>query len=529
MTQERFDAVVVGAGFSGLYMLHRLRQSGYSVRVYEAGSGVGGTWYWNRYPGARCDVESIEYSYSFDEDLQREWEWTERYPAQSEILRYLEHVADRFDLDRDIRFDTTVTSATWDENDARWTVRTSTGEVVTAPFVIMATGCLSSANVPDIAGRDSFRSDTYHTGRWPHEGVDFTGKRVGVIGTGSSAVQSIPIIAEQADEVVVFQRTPTYSVPAHNRPLEPGELEDVKATYADLRERQRASAAGFAATPAADSALAVDEESRQKTYEERWEQGGLLFLGAYIDLILSPEANETAAEFVRAKIRETVRDADTAETLVPTQPLGCKRLCVDTGYYETFNRSNVRLVDISGSPIEAITPTGIRALGEDFEVDAIVFATGFDAMTGALNRIVITGRDGRTLREAWSEGPRTYLGVAAHGFPNLFMVTGPGSPSVLTNMVVSIEHHVGWIADCIDHLREKNVSTIDAEDESVANWVAYVNGVADLTLFPKCNSWYLGANVPGKPRVFMPLPGFAPYAMQCASIADAGYSGFTLR
>ena len=525
---ERFDVVVVGAGFSGLYMLHRLRQSGYAVRVYEAGGGVGGTWYWNRYPGARCDVESIEYSYSFDDALQNEWEWTERYPAQPEILRYLEHVADRFDLRRDIRFDTKVESAKWDESEARWIVRTSTGDVASTRFLVMATGCLSAANVPDIPGRDTFGGDTYHTGRWPHEGVDFTGKRVGVIGTGSSAVQSIPVIAEQADEVIVFQRTPTYSVPAHNRPLERGELDAARAEYAELRARQRASAAGFAATPATDSALAVDDDSRLKTYEQRWENGGLIFLGAYIDLVLSPEANETAAEFVRNKIRETVRDPEIAEKLIPTQPIGCKRLCIDTGYYETFNRDNVRLVDISGEPIEAITPTGIRALGRDFEVDAIVFATGFDAMTGALNRIDITGRDGLELRKAWSEGPRTYLGLATPRFPNLFMVTGPGSPSVLTNMVVSIEHHVGWIADCIDYMEENRVGTIEADEESATNWVAYVNGVADLTLFPQCNSWYLGANVPGKPRVFMPLPGFAPYAMQCTQIAESGYNGFTL-
>jgi cyclohexanone monooxygenase len=525
---QRFDVVVVGAGFSGLYMLHKLRQSGYSVRVLEAGSGVGGTWYWNRYPGARCDVESIEYSYSFDEDLQREWEWTERYPAQPEILRYLEHVADRFDLRRDIRFDTTATSATWDDDAKQWAIATSSGDEVAARFLVMATGCLSAANLPDIPGRDSFEGDTYHTGRWPHEGVDFTGKRVGVIGTGSSAVQSIPIIAQQADEVIVFQRTPTYSVPAHNRPLAPGELEHVKANYADLRERQRASGAGFAAPAPVDSALAVDDEARRKEYEARWERGGLLYLGAYIDLVLSPEANDTAAEFVRGKIREIVKDPEVAEKLVPTQPIGCKRLCVDTGYYETFNRSNVKLVDISTSPIEAITPSGIRALGEDFDVDAIVFATGFDAMTGALNRIDITGRNGLELRKAWSEGPRTYLGLAVPGFPNMFIVTGPGSPSVLTNMVVSIEHHVGWISDCIDHLREHGIATIEADEESATNWVAYVNGVADLTVFPSCNSWYLGANVPGKPRVFMPLPGFAPYAMQCAQIAQDGYTGFTL-
>jgi cyclohexanone monooxygenase len=526
--EERLDAIVVGAGFSGLYMLHRLRKAGLAVRVYEAGGGVGGTWYWNRYPGARCDVESIEYSYSFDDDLQREWNWTQRYPGQPEILRYLDHVADRFDLRGDIELDTAVTAATWDDATNQWTVSTSRGDPATASFLIMATGCLSSANIPAIAGIDSFGGDTYHTGRWPHEGVDFTGKRVGVIGTGSSAVQSIPVIAKEADQVVVFQRTATYTVPAHNRPLDPGELEAVKAEYPALRELQRASAAGFAAPAAELGAMSVDEPTRVKAFEERWERGGLLFLGAFNDLIIDPLANEAAADFVRAKIRDVVRDPEVAERLTPSQVIGCKRLCVDTGYYEAFNQPNVRLVDISASPIEAITPAGIRTSAEEVDLDAIVFATGFDAMTGALLKIDIRGRDGATLRDAWSEGPRTYLGLGTPGFPNLFTITGPGSPSVLTNMVVSIEHHVEWIGDCLDHLRANGIATIEPEPEAAANWVTYVNSVADLTLFPTCSSWYLGANIPGKARVFMPLPGFAPYAMQCAEVAENGYTGFAL-
>ena len=392
----------------------------------------------------------------------------------------------------------------------------------------MATGCLSSANIPAIEGLEGFDGATYHTGQWPHEGVDFTGKRVGVIGTGSSAVQSIPVIAQEADQVVVFQRTATYSIPAHNRPLDPAELEAVKADYPTMRAQQRASGAGFAGTPPDAATLSVDEDTRTKIFEERWEQGGLTFLGAFTDIIIDPQANETAADFVRDKIRSVVADPDVAAQLTPTQVIGCKRLCIDSGYYETFNLPHVRLVDISESPIEAITPRGIKAAGEEFDLDAIVFATGFDAMTGALMRIDITGRDGLTLREAWREGPRTYLGLGTPGFPNLFTITGPGSPSVLTNMVVSIEHHVEWIGDCIAHLRANQVATIEADEESATNWVAYVNSVADLTLFPTCSSWYLGANIPGKPRVFMPLPGFEPYATQCAHIASSGYTGFTL-
>ena len=489
---------------------------------------MGGTWYWNRYPGARCDVESIEYSYSFDDDLQQEWEWTERYPAQPEILKYLDHVADRFDLRCDIVFNAKVAAATWDDAARRWLIQTDTGESVSAAYLVMATGCLSSANVPDIPGRDSFAGDTYHTGRWPHEGVDFTGKRVAVIGTGSSAVQSIPVIAQQAAELIVLQRTATYSVPARNRSLDPDELAAAKANYDDLRERQRASAAGFSAPPAEQSAMEVDDATRLKTYEQRWEQGGLTFLGGFNDLILNPDSNESAADFVRGKIREIVTDPAVAEMLMPSQVIGCKRLCIDSGYYETFNLPHVRLVDISASGVEAITPSGVRAAGEEFDVDAIVFATGFDAMTGALLNIDIRGRDGVVLRDAWSEGPKTYLGLATPSFPNMFMITGPGSPSVLTNMVVSIEHHVGWIGDCIEHLRDAGMATIEADVDAAENWVGYVNSVADLTLFPTCNSWYLGANVPGKPRVFMPLPGFGPYAMQGAGIAANGYSGFTL-
>ena len=530
-----FDAVVVGAGFAGLSVLHRLRSLGLSVQVFETGGDVGGTWYWNRYPGARCDVPSMEYSLGFSDELQQEWEWSERYAQQDEILRYIGHVADRFDLRRDIAFDTQVRSATFDEQDARWTVvvePTGGGAAreVRAQFVVMATGCLSSANIPEIAGLDSFGGATFHTGRWPHDGVDVAGKRVAVIGTGSSGVQTIPIVAAEADSLVVFQRTATYAVPAHNAPLDPAEQAEIKADYAGLRAANRETVVGFGSrTPGNDSsALAATPEERLAQFERRWETGGLQFLGAYNDLLIDPAANELIAEFVRDKIRATVHDPEVAELLCPTTVIGCKRLCVDSGYYEAFNRPNVRLVDVSEAPIDEITPTGIRVGDTTYDVDVIVFATGFDAMTGALARIDIVGRDGRSLREAWSAGPRTLLGLAVAGFPNLFTVTGPGSPSVLTNMVVSIEHHADWIAGCIEHLREHDIRTFEADEAAQDAWVDYVNAVAAFTLYPGCNSWYLGANVPGKPRVFMPLIGFAPYAVQCADVAADGYRGFVL-
>jgi cyclohexanone monooxygenase len=524
------DAVVVGAGFAGMYMLHRLRGLDLTTRVFEAASDVGGTWYWNRYPGARCDVESMEYSYGFSDDLQQEWEWSERYAPQPDILRYANHVADRFDLRRDIQFDTKVVSATFDEHAGRWSVQTDRGDELSAQFLIMATGCLSSTNVPDFEGKDSFRGATYHTGRWPHEGVDFTGKRVGVIGTGSSAIQAIPIIAEQAAELTVFQRTATYAVPAHNRPLDPEEQQAIKADYAGLRERNRQSMVAFGSrTPSNDAfASMADEDERHRVFEARWQQGGLQFLGAFGDLLFDPNANDLAAEFVRRKIRETVHDPEVADLLSPRTVIGCKRLCVDTGYYATFNRPNVKLVDVSDAPIEAITPAGLRTGGVEYELDCIVFATGFDAMTGALLAMDIKGRNGETLRDAWAEGPTTYLGLNVAGFPNLFTITGPGSPSVLTNMVASIEQHVEFIADSIDYLRRHELSRIEATPDAQEAWVEHVNMIASLTVYPTCNSWYLGANVPGKPRVFMPLLGFPPYVARCNAVAANDYEGFAL-
>ncbi len=523
-----FDAVIIGAGFAGICMLHRLRERGLSAKVFERGNGVGGTWFWNCYPGARCDVESMEYSYQFSEELQQEWEWTERFATQPEILRYLNHVVDRFDFRRDIQLNARVTSAAYDEAANRWTIRTAEGDCVSAKFCIMATGCLSSTNTPKFKGLESFAGATLHTGDWPRERVDFSGKRVGVIGTGSSGVQAIPLIAEEARHLFVFQRTPAYSIPARNHPLAPSVQQRIKADYADLRRRGAQSLLGWDARLNERSALEAGEEERQAEYEARWTTGGLFFYGAYLDLLSSKEANDTAAEFLRAKIRGIVHDPVVAEALSPRQAVGCKRLCVDTGYFETFNRRNVTLVDVRKSPIEEITEQGLRTRDKRYELDSIVFATGFDAMTGALMSIDIRGRAGISLEGKWAEGPRTYLGVGTAGFPNLFIMTGPGSPSVLSNMVPAAEQHANWISRCIDYMRVRGMERIEPAVEAENQWVSHVNDVAAATLFPSCNSWYLGANVPGKPRVFMPYLGFPAYVEKCDEVAARGYEGFTI-
>ena len=524
------DVVIVGAGFAGLYTLHRLRGLGMSALVFEAGAGVGGTWYWNRYPGARCDVESMQYSFSFADDLQQEWQWTELYASQPEILTYANHVADRFDLRRDIRLNTRVTAASFDEAAQRWTVRTDRGDVVTARFCVMATGCLSTAKVPDFPGIETFRGKTFHTGAWPHEGVDFSGQDVGVVGTGSSAIQAIPVIARQARHLTVFQRTPNYSVPAQNRPMTPEYERAWKENYPERRRRAMAVRNAILYTLNDKSALDAGEEERQREYEARWEAGGIPFMAAFNDLILNRQANDTAADFVRAKIRSIVRDPAVAEQLTPRDyPIGTKRICVDTDYFDTFNRNNVTLVDVRNVPIEAIIPDGLRTRDASYRLDSIVFATGFDAMTGALLAMEITGRGGRSLREKWAAGPLTYLGLMTAGFPNMFMITGPGSPSVLTNMIVSIEQHVDWIAACLAQLRSRNVATIEAAVEAEDAWVAHVREVGERTLYPQANSWYVGANIAGKPRVFMPyIGGFLVYKSKCDDIAAHGYAGFQL-
>jgi len=525
------DAVVVGAGFAGLYMLHRLRALGLSAQGFEAGSGVGGTWYWNRYPGARCDVESLQYSFSFDEALQQEWEWSERYPSQAEILRYLEHVAERFDLVRDIALDTRVTAAHWDDPTGRWLVATDRGDRVSARFLIMATGALSAARKPEIAGLESLRGRWYHTGDWPHEKVDFTGQRVGVIGTGSSGIQTIPAVAEEAAEVVVFQRTPNFTIPAWNRPLEPEQQRAWKERYAEMRAKARATRSGILYEYSTRGAFEVDEAEREAEFERRWARGGANFTHAFNDLFVNIEANDQAAEFVRNRIRTLVRDPTVAAKLMPTDhPIGTKRICVDTDYYVTFNRPNVSLVDVREEPIEAVTPDGIRTRAREYALDSIVFATGYDAVTGAVMRIDLVGRDGLRIQDQWAHGPTSYLGLMVAGFPNLFTITGPGSPSILTNVVVSIEHHVEWIADCLAHMAKRGLSRIEPTAEAEAGWVAEVAKVASGTLFPRANSWYMGANIPGKPRVFLPyVGGFAKYTEICDELVRAGYSGFAMR
>ena len=529
--QQNLDAIIVGAGFAGLYQLYRLRELGLRTRVIEAADNVGGTWYWNRYPGARCDVQSLSYSYSFSPELEQEWEWTEKYATQPEILRYLNHVADRFDLRRDITFSTRVTAAHYDEHAARWTVTTDAADKIDAQFLIMATGCLSASKLPEVPGLERYRGRTHETARWGQEEVRFDGLRVGVIGTGSSGIQSIPIIAEQAAELTVFQRTPNFSMPAGNRPLTGEEVARTKANYRAFRAAQRNSRAGIPAEPATEFALATTQEERNAKYEAGWQKGDLVSLGgSYIDILLDPAANETAAEFIRAKIRAVVTDPEVAETLSPrTFPFGTKRPCLDTGYYETFNRPNVHLVDLRKTPLVEFTQTGIRTSAEHYELDAIVFATGFDAMTGALGAIDIKGRNGVALSSRWSAGPRNYLGVAMAGFPNLFTITGPLSPSVLSNMVVSIEQHVDWITDCIAHLRRTGYHAVEATTEAEDAWVKHVAEVGAFTLFPQADSWYMGANVPGKPRVFMPYVGGVPeFRQKCDEVAANGYEGFTL-
>jgi cyclohexanone monooxygenase len=528
---ESYDVVVVGAGFAGMYMLHRLRGLGMTARVFEQGSGVGGTWYWNRYPGARCDVESMQYSYSFSEELQQEWDWSERYAPQPEILAYANHVADRFDLRPDIQFNTRVERAEFDERSNVWSVTTSDGKTVRANFVVLATGCLSNARMPDIRGLDRFKGKIYHTGHWPHDPVDFTGQRVAVIGTGSSSIQAIPVIAEQAKHLTVFQRTANFSIPAHNSPLTAEKRDWFKQNYPEIRRFEREVARnGIYMTLPERGALDDSDSERRARYEAGWQYGGTVFMGVYNNLLLDKAANDTAADFVRAKIAEIVKDPRTAKLLQPdSHPIGTKRICVDTDYFATFNRPNVELVDIKSSPIEEITDSAVRVAGKDYEADALVLATGFDAMTGSVARIDIVGRGGQTLNQKWAEGARTYLGLMSAGFPNLFIITGPGSPSVLSNMIVSIEQHVDWIADCLAYMRSKGLAAMEATRPAEDKWVDHVNEVAHTTLYPQAASWYMGANIPGKPRIFMPYIGGVPaYRQKCNEVAARGYEGFAL-
>ena len=531
---DELDVLVVGAGFAGLYALHRLRTLGHRVHAVEAAGDVGGVWYWNRYPGARCDIESVDYCYSFSDDLVQEWDWTERYPSQPEILRYINHVADRFGLREHITFDTRVTALSFDENTAAWTATTEHGDRVIARHVIMATGQLSVAKPPEITGIADFAGESHHTGNWPPEGVEFEGKRVGVIGTGSSGVQAIPRIAERAAHLTVFQRTPHFVVPAVNRRLDPAYAAELKARFEEYREQARNHPGGTHRVLREELAVEADPQEIRETFEAYWRRGGPDILASYRDLTRDLAANEKAAEFVRSKIRELVRDPEVAERLCPRgYPFGSKRLVLEIGYYDAFNRDNVRLVDVRETPIERIELDGVRTAGEHGELhrlDVLVFATGFDALTGALLKIDIRGRGGLSLRDKWAAGPRTYLGLSTHGFPNLFFMAGPGSPSVISNVLVSIEQHVEWVTDHLEYLRKNGLTRSEAILEKEDTWVEHVNEVANATLYPHGNSWYLGANVPGKPRVFMPyVGGVGHYRQICADVAARQYDAFETR
>ncbi|BBY42320.1 flavin-containing monooxygenase [Mycolicibacterium celeriflavum] len=524
------DAVVVGAGFAGLYALHKLRSQGLSVRVFEAAPEIGGTWYYNRYPGARCDVESVDYCYSFSSELEQEWDWSEKYATQAEILRYLNWVADKLDLRDGITLNTRVVSAVLDNDTLRWTVSTDGGQVLTARFCIMATGPLSAALTPDFPGLGGFAGELYHTAHWPHEPVDFTGKRVAVIGTGSSGIQSIPVIAEQAAQLYVFQRTPNYSVPAGNRPLSDEDRAQIKATYAERRRLSWRSGGGSPHIAHPKLTMEASAEERRQAFEKRWQLGGVLFSKTFSDQMIDMAANDEARRFYEEKVRAVIDDPQVAELLIPNDhPIGTKRICTDTNYFETFNKPHVKLVSVRTTPIVSIDAAGINTSDAHYDLDAIVLATGFDAMTGALAKIDIVGRDGKRLRDNWVDGPRTYLGLGVDGFPNLFVVSGPGAPAVLANMVLHAEAHVNWIADAIAHLDEYGYTGLEATSHAVDNWAAELNQRAEATLFTKANSWYMGANVPGKPRGFMLfLGGFATYLDICNEVANAGYKGFNL-
>ncbi|MGE0764962.1 MAG: flavin-containing monooxygenase [Hyphomicrobiaceae bacterium] len=532
-SSDGIDVIIVGAGVAGVYAIHKLRELGLKARAYEKGDDVGGTWYWNRYPGCRCDVESLEYSFSFSPELDQDWHWPERYGNQGEILKYVQHVADRFDIRKDIQFNTLITSAVFDETTSRWTVTTDTGETVTAPYIIMATGNLSTPRKPDIRGIDDFRGKTYHTGLWPHEGADFTGLRVGVIGTGSSGVQSIPHIASQARQLFVFQRTANFSLPAQNGPMDPEREAKHKAEYPERRAgavNTPFAIAGY--PPPTQSALDVSEEERNATYERKWQEGGSIsYLYAFNDLLTNKASNDTASDFARNKIRSIVRDPETAEALCPNDhPIGTKRLILDTNYYQTYNLPHVKLVNIRKNPIAEITEWGIKTEdGQAFELDAIVFATGFDAMTGAMKEIDIRGTGGQSISDKWKDGPQTYLGVMVAGFPNMFMVTGPQSPGVKSQMIFSCQQHVDFIGHAIKYVQGRQMRRIEPSRMAEMAWVEHNNEVALSTLYPLANSWYMGANIPGKPRIFMPyVGGVQNYVAKCNDVVEKGYEGFEM-
>ena len=523
---EELDVIIVGAGFSGLYMLYKMRKMNLKALIIERASDAGGTWFWNRYPGARCDIESIEYSYSFSDELQQEWNWSNRYSDQSEILEYINYVVKKFNLKENIVFNTSVKSATFDENLKNWILETDS-KSYSSKFCVMATGTLSSIKQPNFDGLENFKGDWYVTGEWPHEKLDFTSKKVAIIGTGSSAVQSIPVIAEEAKNLTVFQRSPNYTIPANNRPLTEKELSNAKSSYDQIREKAKYTRAGIGYNQFEERKLLdLSSEEIKKELNNRWKIGGQeIFTAGFTDVGVNAEANKIVADFVKSKIKEIVKDPNVAELLSPEDAIGCKRLCADTNYFETYNRENVELIDLNSNPINSITENGILTNDKEFKFDTIIFATGFDAMTGALQAIDITGKNGKKLKQVWKDGPKSFLGLLINGFPNLFTVTGPGSPSVLTNMMVAIEQHVEWISDCINFLSKSNLKEVEADELFQIEWMDHIEEVAKNTLRYTCNSWYVGANVPGKKRVFMPYAGgFGKYREKCDEIAENNYS-----
>ena len=524
------DAVVVGAGFTGLYMLLRLRDCGFSARGFDAASGVGGTWYWNRYPGARCDIESMQYSYQFSEELQQEKHWKERYASQPEILAYIEHVADRFNLKRDITFETRIEAATFDESSHLWIIETDGRETIRTRFFIMGVGCLSAPIRPKFAYEEEFEGEIYQTSLWPKESVDFTGKRVGIIGTGSSAIQSIPLIAKEAVHLYVYQRTPNFVVPAQNRVLSDDEVLAIKSDYKGFRAKAYAGLTAFLFPRHDQSVFDLSPQERRARFDEQWEIGGLPFLGAFNDLLINENSNKEVADYWRSRIDDVIEDPAIADLLTPDEFFGCKRLCAGTDYYEAYNRDNVTLVDVRKCGIDRLPPPGLRAEGKDYDLNVIIYATGFDAMTGSVTRIKITGSDGRTIQDKWADGPRNYLGLTISGFPNMFNMVNAGSPSVLATMVTCAEQHGNWVADCLQYMRKRRFTRIDATPEAEADWVSEVNRAADLSLRSKCDSWYVGSNVKGKARSFAPyIGGWPPYVEKCKSVATNGYEGFHMK
>ncbi len=528
----QFDAIIIGAGIAGLYQLYRLREAGLSVRVFETGSGVGGTWYWNRYPGARFDSESYSYGYSFSDELLQEWDWSEHFAGQPETERYLNHVADKFDLRGDIRFNTRVVAATYDEAANRWWVQTDDGRTGQTRFLITAIGILSAPFVPDFAGRDSFAGVSFHTSQWPKEPLDFSDKRVGVIGTGATAVQLITEIAENVGHLTVFQRTPNYCAPLRNGPIDPETQQGIKASYPQIFQKCRETFAGFVHDFDERSALEVSPEERNARYEELWAQPGFgKWLGNFSDIMTDLDANATFTEFVRDKIRKRVHDPAVAEKLVPKDhPFGTKRVPLESGYYEAYNRSNVLLVDLNETPLERITPKGVRTSATEHEFDVLIYATGFDAVTGAFDRIDVRGVGGQALKDKWADGPRTYLGLQVAGFPNLFTLVGPHNGATFCNLPRCIEQNVEWVTDCVRYMRAHDYACIAATPEAEDEWTDHVNELAEGSLLSTVDNWFVGANIPGKKRSFLMYTGGSPaYRKKCAEIAARGYEGFTLR